>query len=403
MICFAHWVHVYFFCSKSLKLRMTSAWEQDLNNWNGCIENPGIDLEKPCIDIDAVDAETALHEAGNMLIDLKLQSGVSARQICTLCWWLSKANVGGVIAELAVHPDRASGQYSKHFDLIVGVRGVDVDDDFMKVNVPVYERSAARRIVREMPVFSPLEAISEEIEKTPDMREKLEASIANGELPQSYFQHVVKMGAPDDVPVYPLVLYVDGLAFQRTDGMIRMTVKCLITNVNHLCIALRKSELCACGCRGWCTLYVTMLVINHAVTAMARGKWYDQMHDGQAWSPNDWRCAKAGSALGWIGLMLFCRCDMMEFCSSFGFPGHASHSAPCPTCDCTKDDMYAIVGLSAVGLPWGKNNRKVPSIGKPVRDNCQCECCTEKENKDVTVLRQTANWQQRQGFESGYS
>ena len=66
---------------------MTSAWEQDLNNWNGYIENPGIDLEKPGIDIDAVDAETALHEAGDMLIDLKLQSGLSARQVCTLCWW----------------------------------------------------------------------------------------------------------------------------------------------------------------------------------------------------------------------------------------------------------------------------------------------------------------------------
>jgi hypothetical protein len=333
---------------------MTTAWERELESWHNSVDS-GIQLETTggvAIDPNDVDPDTALTEAANMLIDLKLKSGLAAKHVCTLCFWLSKANVGGTIAELAVHPDRSSGQFSKHFDLIVGLRGVDVDDDFMKVDVPTYERSSARRVVREMPVFTPLEAIAEEIGATPDLPAKLDASIANGELPPKYFQHVVKTGAPDGVRVYPCVLYIDGLGFQRTDGLIRMSVKCLITNVNHLCIALRKSELCACGCRGWCTMYVAMLVLNQSFSAMARGLWYEQKHDCQAWSPTDWRSAKAGQELGWRAMILFARCDMMEFSGSFGFPGHASHEAPCPTCFCNIRDMYKCVGLSAVRLPW---------------------------------------------------
>ena len=246
---------------------MSTAWEQELAKWEAADEEVG----SAEFDYDAVDAETALQEAGNLLIDLKLQSGVPAKSICILCWWLSKANVGGVIKDLGVHPVRPSGQYSKHFDLVVGVRGVDVEDDFYKADAPAHERGMAKRSIVEMPVFSPLEAIAEEIESTPDLPAKLDASIANGELPPSYFEHRVKMDAPNDVPVYPCVLYIDGLPFQRTDGMIRFSVKCLITNVNHLCIALRKSELCACGCHGWCTLYVAMLVLQWAFKAMARG------------------------------------------------------------------------------------------------------------------------------------
>ncbi len=72
-------------------------------------------------DYDVVYPEVALHEADNMIIDLKLQFGVSARQICTLCFWLSKAQVGGKIQDLAVHPDRPTEQYSKHFDLVLGL------------------------------------------------------------------------------------------------------------------------------------------------------------------------------------------------------------------------------------------------------------------------------------------
>ena len=72
-------------------------------------------------DYDVVSPEIALHEADNMIIDLKLQFGVSARQICTLCFWLSKAQVGGKIKDLAVHPDRPTDKSSTPFDFCCSV------------------------------------------------------------------------------------------------------------------------------------------------------------------------------------------------------------------------------------------------------------------------------------------
>ena len=219
-------------------------------------------------DIDMVTTEDACSEVANMLIDFRLQSHLSARQVCTLAWWLAKAGLKGAVADLAVHPVRSSSQYSKHFDLIAGTRAVDIAEDFYTADCAIHSRTQAQRLVHPMPVFTPLEALAEEIKSTPDMQAKLEASIEAGALPPRYFDHIVKQRAPPGVPVYPCFLYIDGLKFQRTDRLVRITVKFLVTKVNHLCMAIRKSELCACGCRGWCTMYVAMLILAWNFEAM---------------------------------------------------------------------------------------------------------------------------------------
>ena len=258
------------------------------------------------LDPDQCEPADALRLAGEMLVDLKWAGKLSAREVCTLCFWLAKAGNGGILKDLAVHPERSSGQYSKHFDLIVQTRRCDTEGDFYIMQSPCYVRSQAMRCVEPLYVLTPLEAIEEEIRTTPKINERLASMTAAGDFPAAYFEHPVKQRAPPNTNVFPYVLYIDGIAFQRTDGLLRFSVISLVTGISHLNVALRKSELCACGCKGWCTLFSVMLMLKWSFESLARGLWFQSRHDNTAWLDSDHkRAACAGNPLGFIALLLF--------------------------------------------------------------------------------------------------
>eukprot|EP00969_Alexandrium_andersonii_P270334 11948676-Alexandrium_andersonii.AAC.1 len=100
----------------------SASWE----GWDGSwveLEGPRWEEEGPEgdeeIDWAAVTPEMATEEFPAMLVRLKLQGTLSARQVCTLCFWASRAGLGGLTKELAVRPNQQSGQYSRHFDKVV--------------------------------------------------------------------------------------------------------------------------------------------------------------------------------------------------------------------------------------------------------------------------------------------
>ena len=55
--------------------------------------------------------------------------------------------------------------------------------------------------------------------------------------------------------VYPLCLYLGGVQYSREETGLAFFVYCLLTGKRHLVFVLRKTELCQCGRRGWCTLW----------------------------------------------------------------------------------------------------------------------------------------------------
>ena len=140
----------------------------------------------------------------------------------------------------------------------------------------------------------------------------LAQSLERNELPQSYFNHHITREAPHGTPVYPFALYTDAVKFQRTDSVLGVWLVSLLTNSRHLVAALRKSEMCACGCRGACTVFGLMVALHWSISCMARGRWPAARHDGAAWRASDhMRAASGGNALGWVGVILFIKCDMM--------------------------------------------------------------------------------------------
>ena len=132
---------------------MEAEWEKELRLAGCGLPAQGADSEAD-FDYNTVTPEQALFEAGNFLIELKLESKLDAVQACTLAWWIWKAGLGGEFQKLAVEPDTQSGKFSDHFDNVVGTKPKDLCDDFSTQNTCVQTKRSKARDGRHSDVFS---------------------------------------------------------------------------------------------------------------------------------------------------------------------------------------------------------------------------------------------------------
>ena len=327
-------------------------WERELQQLDSVPDSDNED-DRPWH--ERCTAEEAGDELNHFLIQLKHQGLLSAKQACMLAWWAQRAGAQGDLF-ISYPPGRQSGQYSPHFDAALRKRlSSDDSGGFYTVTAPVCRRSDGSRVKQGILVYPPHEILLAEAERE-TARDELATALANGELPPDYFEHPAYVDAQStdaDVPVYPLALYVDGVAFTRTDKIIGIWVENLATRLRSLCVALRHSTLCKCGCRGNCTLYVIMEFLRWSIESMAKGTMPSCRHDNSEWLASDSaRAAKAGQQLTHRGCVLLLKCDMMEFVTTFGLPSWKTHRSPCPQCWCTVENMGHLAGLSALGLPW---------------------------------------------------
>ncbi len=63
----------------------------------------------------------------DLLVQLKTASKLSAKDVCVISYWASKAGLCGRGADLALAPSAESSNYSRHFDRVVGV---ELDGDW---------------------------------------------------------------------------------------------------------------------------------------------------------------------------------------------------------------------------------------------------------------------------------
>ena len=57
----------------------------------------------------------------NMLVHLKVSGILSAKEACILSFWARKGGLCDPGGSLAVHPSKAGGAFSKHFDKTIGL------------------------------------------------------------------------------------------------------------------------------------------------------------------------------------------------------------------------------------------------------------------------------------------
>ena len=136
---------------------MAHAWELKLKNWYNDMQDLGGEDEaedEAVHDPEKMTAEEALAELGDMLIDFKMQGKLHATHVCVLCFWASKAGLGGIVSRLAKAPGGSSGSYAKHFNRTIGA-DLNDDDSLYALDVPSFKRGHMVRSSQEIAMYPP--------------------------------------------------------------------------------------------------------------------------------------------------------------------------------------------------------------------------------------------------------
>ena len=118
-------------------------------------------------------------------------------------------------------------------------------------------------------------------------------------------------------------------------------------------LGLRKTLLCKCGCRGWCTLYNVFAYIEHGLKALRTGERLALRHDGDALSDSAAQLRLAHPRFPFKAVLCQVKVDWGELAPTLGIPNWSSYHAPCPVCLTPLCNMFSgYEAASLRSLPW---------------------------------------------------
>ena len=188
--------------------------------------------------------------------------------------------------------------------------------------------------------------MNEEIAREPDVGTRLLRPLENSDWEPVYRTHPVGRELPS-----PIALYVDGVQFTkqiavgRQDSLICFVVYNLVTNKRHVVCVIRKSSLCKCGCRGWCTLFPVFQMLKWSFKALYEGRRPSEEHDGSGWGDAVWG-RLVGVPLIRKGILVQVKADWEAFCNIMGFALWTSVFRPCLCCNVNKELLAEVTGIT---------------------------------------------------------
>ena len=303
-------------------------------------------------DVESDDDATMSHdEAQGHLYDYLVESvwrgEIDAKRACIIAYWCQLSGLTGIVSKLALRPDSSSGHFRRKFRSATA-HGDDLNSVIVKA--PGHSKASMTRIEHSFPCAPIWDIFNDEHAHEPDLDQRHADSIAKGELPRCYFEHPVARDS--GFTAFPIAVYMDGFPTFKKDGLLGITVHFLLTQRRHLVTTIRKSRLCRCGCKGWCTLFPIFCFLHHCFASLAEGTFPETQWDGSAWIDSS-RAWLAGKALRLKAALLYILGDWAEFCNTIGFINWQSVVSPCIFCICRKVEWTADLALSAIQWPWG--------------------------------------------------
>ena len=326
-------------------------WEQEVANGECQSGNEDESEELPVGD-----------EAAEMLVSLlfaMLHGGIrmSAKHLCIICFWASRAGIGGPCKTYSFRPNAPSGHYQRHIDAKDGSR--DKHKETHTLQIPLHEKWSASRVVADVPVLVPHSEIIKDIEASMGFRESLRHKLRNNSLPKSFSEHEVCTGHArgdrhDQATLnVPVGMYIDGVPTVAGDSTIGFWLFSQITGFRSLCVVLRKRALCKCGCLGWCSLWSVLEYFRWSLTHAAQATWPLRTQEGKSWPPGSFDAGRAGQPMHYRLVLSEIKSDWAEWASTLALPSWQSAQYPCPMCFCCRDDWMQFERCSCERLPWG--------------------------------------------------
>jgi hypothetical protein len=214
------------------------------------------------------------------------------------------------------------------------------------------KHTESRYLNKDFPISLPHERFFELLEQRPADFNTVDIN----DLPGTYASHpvVLERGHADTVP---LTLYSDGVPFSKTDSFICWYWSSAVdpNRKRHLICTVKKSDLCQCSCKGWCTMQVIQKVIAWSFSALAAGTFPPLDHNQKPFS-QELRELHRGLPFGKYGALVEYRADLLEYVSCFGFTNWTHVQHPCFCCNASRADMFNFARTLAL-CPWRPRQR----------------------------------------------
>lgn len=324
------------------------SWESAVPTWE---RNSAHDGESSDEELYDCVGDRAGDELLNYLLSLVWQGNLSAKHACSLAWYAEKAGATGAISNIALKPNSQTGKFQRKIDKYCGV---DLKEHkHYLAAMPAHSKYDNARYIHSLPMRLPHEVLETEFRDDPNLIASVVAARSAGKLPSAYEEHVVVRSNVLDV-ILPLVIYFDGVLFNKRSSLFAVTLYVVTTGRRHLLALLRKEELCHCGCAGWCSLWVLFETLRWSLQHCAEKRWPLQRDDSRPWHAvhDSERAQRAGNLLSVRACLLFIKADWAEFAHTVGLANWASRLSPCPFCFAPKIGLYEVDGLSLASSPY---------------------------------------------------
>ena len=265
-------------------------------------------------------------------IDLYFGTVLKAPHLCKIMYFLKQMGYPEA-APYAVKPERAhSGKFQEKLTKAFGF-DKKLEDQLYPIQVPIRDAYTAEREIQTIWAQPAHEALHREFSENPDILHRWQDKIQeHGAWIPLYEKHPAVQGKTQEErkDITGVCLYMDGAEYTLKDGLIVFTIRFCSSGKRHLVWAIRKNQLCDCGCGGWCTLFPLFAFVAWSLLALQEGRFPTKRHD-QTPFDDEQRQTLASNALGFVGLLFDILGDWKEFANSWGFPNWQAYF-PCFLC-----------------------------------------------------------------------
>jgi len=316
---------------------------------------------------DSSDDEHPFVSPGTELVDYCLnlfyERSITAQQLCIIMHWSSMCDIAEA-SPLAKPPGAPSGHYQRHLEKtdVFDTKGL-----FYNVSVPGYKSRSDTKVK----VLVPHEELERDVAADRSLRIRLREMVEDpASLPPCYWANpIVRTHGTLDNPVFPMSIFVDGVAYSDVDTVVGFWVVNEVNGQRRPFGLLRKKCVCSCGCRGWCNFREFFSLLLWSQLAMARGEQPSNRHDDADWC-SIWdsdRAANAGKPMLFRYCLLYFKGDWSEYASTLGLTPCTDGLRPCWACN-TPQFENIIHGIGRHSFPY-----RVLQIGDYEAACQQCE------------------------------
>ena len=283
-------------------------------------------------------ADSPAQEYMEYLKDMYFQSKLSAKDLCTSMWFLERMGHSEA-RPFALAPTSQSGKFQEKLNKAFDFKALD--KQLYDIYVPLRSWRTAKREVQVVKAQPAHESVWRELDEDPGLLDRWRTLVrTEHEWVKQYNEHplVVGKSLEEKETIMGGALYMDGAAFANRDSLFVFTIRLLGSRQRHLCFTLRKSNLCDCGCAGWCSFFSMFSYIAWSLQALKTRTYPASRHDGNDLDGE--RSSLAGKNHEVCVVICDILGDWKEFASSWGFPNWAS-LLPCFLCKVSKLQMLS--------------------------------------------------------------